>query len=141
MPSADVVVLDTHSWVWWAGDEPNLTRPGRRAIDQARRVVVPAPCPWEVAELVARKRLRLDRDPLGWMQRALAEDRVELAPLSPQIAVVAAGLGREGFHEDPTDRLIYATARSLDATPVRADAGMKAFERALPSRQARHVVW
>lgn len=141
MPNADVVVLDTHSWVWWAGGEPNLTRPGRRAIDRARRVVVPAPCLWEVAELVARKRLWLDRDPLSWLHRAIAEERVELAALSPEVAVVAAELGREGFHGDPTDRLIYGTARALDAVLVSADEGMRSFERALPPRTTRHIVW
>jgi PIN domain nuclease of toxin-antitoxin system len=141
MPSADVAVLDTHAWVWWAGGEPNLTRAGRRAIDRARLVIVPAPSLWEVAELVMRERLWLDRETRSWMEQSLAEERVELAPLSPEVAVAAADLGREGFHGDPTDRLIYATARVLDATLVSADRGMRAFERSLPARRARHIVW
>lgn len=141
MPNADLVLLDTHTWLWWTNGGRPLSRPARRALDQAARVVVPAVCLWEIAGLVARGRIRLDRDPLAWMQRALAEDRVELAPLSPEVAVASADLRREGFHGDPTDRLIYGTSRVLDATLVSADEGMRAFERSLPARRARHIVW
>lgn len=141
MPSADLVVLDTHSWLWWTDAKKPLSRAGRRAVDRALGVMVPAVCLWEIVGLVDRSRIRLDRDPLSWMQQALAGDRVDLAPLSPEIAVTAAGLGREGFHGDPTDRLIYATARVFDATLVSADQGMRAFERSLPARRPRHIVW
>lgn len=141
MPSADVAVLDTHAWIWWVGDEPNLTGAGRRAIDRARLVMVPAPSLWEVAELVVRGRLWLDREPRAWMEQSLATEGVELAPLAPEVAVASADLRQEGFHGDPTDRLIFATARVLDATLVSADRGMRAFERALPARRTRHIVW
>jgi len=141
MPTADVVLLDTHTWLWWTNGDRPLSRPARRVLDGATKVVIPAVCLWEVAALVARERIRIDRDPLSWMQRALAEDRVALAPLTPEIAVAAAGLGREGFHGDPTDRLIYGTARAVDATLVSADETMHAFERSLPARRPRHIVW
>jgi PIN domain nuclease of toxin-antitoxin system len=141
MPTSDVVVLDTHSWLWWTDAKKPLSRAGRRAVDRAATLLVPAVCLWELAGLVERGRIRLDREPLSWMKRALSEERVELAALTPEVAVAAAGLGKEGFHGDPTDRLIYATARAFDATLVSADRGMQTFERALPARRTRHLVW
>jgi PIN domain nuclease of toxin-antitoxin system len=142
MPKAELVVLDTHVWLWWTDGQHPLSAAARRAVDRATTVLVPAVCLWEIGALVARNRIRLDGDdPLSWMKLALAEDRVELAALSPEVAAIAADLGREGFHGDPIDRLIYGTARAADATLVSADTGMRAFEKALPARRGRHVVW
>jgi PIN domain nuclease of toxin-antitoxin system len=141
MPTADAVVLDTHAWLWWQSGAKGLSRAARRALDQATVVVVPAVCLWEVAQLSALGRIRTDRDTLEWMRQALAQDRVELAPLSPEIAVISADLGREGFPGDPSDRLVYGTARTLDAPLLSADERMRSFERGLPRRQPRHIVW
>jgi PIN domain nuclease of toxin-antitoxin system len=43
-------------------------------------------------------------------------------------AVAAALLGRDGFHGDPADRLIYATTRALGATLVTRDEAMRRFD-------------
>ena len=75
------------------------------------------------------------------MRRALAMDRVVTGPLSPQIATEAVGLRREGFHGDPADRLIYATARVLDAVLISDDDTIRAFENSRPRRAPRHLVW
>ena len=58
--------------------------------------------------LAARGRIELDRDPVSWMEDSLRAEDIELLPLTPAIAVIAAQL--ESFHGDPADRLIVACA-------------------------------
>jgi PIN domain nuclease of toxin-antitoxin system len=141
MPSSRSVVLDTHAWLWWVGETSDMSRRARATIDAADAVVVPAICVWEVALLADRGRVRIDPEPLEWMRQALAMARVAAGPLSPEVASEAASLRREGFHSDPADRLIYATARVLDAVLVSDDGAIRAFENSRPSRAARHLVW
>lgn len=115
-----MTILDTHAWIWWVSEPARLGRGARRALDGARRVGVPAICCLEVAALAARGRITLDRPPLEWMQDALAMPRVELMPLSPAVAVKAAGLP-PSFPGDPADRLIVATALVETAAFVTKD--------------------
>lgn len=103
--------------------------------------MVPAICAGELAQLVAEGRLGLDRPVRDWVAQAVSAHPFTPADLSWEVAIAAVDLGREGFHLDPADRLIYATARALGAPLLSADSLMEAFERRLPARSPRLVVW
>jgi PIN domain nuclease of toxin-antitoxin system len=103
-----MTVLDTHTWLWWVSGDAKLSRAADKAIRSTKVIGICSISCLEVAMGVAKGRILLDRDPLEWMQQALALDRVELLAISPAIAVKATQLGRE-FHSDPADRLIVAT--------------------------------
>lgn len=121
-----MIVLDTHAWIWWASDPRKLSAPAHRAIEAADSVGVCAISCWELAMLVAKRRLELDRDALTWVKQALALPRVELVPLSPEIAVAATGLkGR--FHGDPADRIIIATALDAKCGVVTKDRRIRRY--------------
>ncbi len=60
--------------------------------------------------MLGKGRIALDRDVYLWVLDLFSLDEVELAPLTPQVAVAAALLGPAGFHGDPADRFLYATA-------------------------------
>ncbi len=107
-----MTILDTHAWVWWAAEPEKLSRKARREIDEAQSLGVCAISCWEVAMLVAKGRLELDRPVPTWIDQALGLPRVGLIPLSPAIAVSAAEIGDE-FHGDPADRMIVATTKHL----------------------------
>jgi len=68
-----------------------------------------------------------------------AEPSIELVPLSPRAAIRALALGRAGFHGDPADRLIYATAAEQMAPLVTTDARIHAF--AERGRPAVRIIW
>ncbi len=104
-----MIVLDTHAWLWWVSEPARLGKGARRALRDTARIGVPAICCLEVATAAIRGRIVLDREPLDWMQEALALPRVELLPLSPAVAAKAATLPA-GLPGDPADRLIVATA-------------------------------
>jgi PIN domain nuclease of toxin-antitoxin system len=119
-----VLVLDTHVWVKFVAGA-SLSKRARAAIERAagggRGVLIPAISLWEIARLAEDGRLKLGERPERWFDAALAAVSGNLAPLTPEIAIIAAGLGGHG---DPADRLIMATAIASDAVLVTRDAAI-----------------
>ena len=116
MPSADRVLVDTHALLWWQA-EAGQGRPDRvstaawdRITAASHILVSPISC-WEVAMMVGKARIRLDRPTAAWIRDVLATDGMDIADLTPAIAVAAAEL--DGFHGDSADRFLYATAQCL----------------------------
>jgi PIN domain nuclease of toxin-antitoxin system len=123
-----VIVLDTHAWLWWLAAPERLSDRARDSIDQAPSIGVSTLSAWEIATLVARGRISLDRDVSLWVRQGLAGDRVESLPPSAEVAVAAGLLDTRSFPGDPVDRLIYATARSAGATLLTRDEAIRAFD-------------
>jgi PIN domain nuclease of toxin-antitoxin system len=121
-----MIVLDTHAWVWWAADAARLSGAAKKAIEADPRRAISAISLWEVATLVSKGRLLLDRDPREWLEAASTLDGLEVIPLRPAIAVRSTQLGR-AFHDDPADRLIVATAMAEGARLVTKDARIRAY--------------
>lgn len=118
-----MIVLDTHAWIWWLADPDRLSARARQAIDHAGRVGISAISCWEVAMLVAKGRLELDRDVSLWLQQALAPPRCTLLPLTPEVAVASTRL--DDGPGDPADRMILATALIERAPVVTRDRGLR----------------
>jgi PIN domain nuclease of toxin-antitoxin system len=118
-----MILLDTHSWIWWAAGSAKLSARARTSIDEARTIGVSAISCWEVAMLVQRRRITFDRDTLLWVQQTLARPGVRLLPITPQVAVRSTQLG-ETAPADPADRLIIATAREERIPVVTRDAAI-----------------
>ena len=103
-------------------DDPRrLGKAARRAIARADRIGVAAVSMWELALLVEKKRLTLDRELLPWTQDALGDPRFELLPLTPAVVAAAHQL-RGALGGDPGDRIITATALVEGAKLVTRDS-------------------
>lgn len=129
-----MILLDTHVWLWWHAEPSRLSRPARRAIDEAETIGVSAISAWEVAMLVRRRRISLDRDVASWVRQALAPARIVAHPLTPEVAVAAGSLEGERFRGDPADRFIYATARAQRTPLVTRDEAIRGFD-------SRNTIW
>jgi PIN domain nuclease of toxin-antitoxin system len=123
-----VIVLDTHAWLWWLAAPERLSDAARKAIDQASSIGVSTLSAWEIATLVTRGRMSLDRDVSLWVRQGLADARIESLAPSATVAVAAGLLDAGSFPGDPVDRLIYATARSAGATLITRDEAIRAFD-------------
>ena len=125
MPRIDslvAAVFDTHAWVWTVAGEPQAQR-----LSAFRgRVVVSSISVWEVAMLEAKGRLQLKHGVEVWLDLNLAAP-VALEPLGPVIAVESCRL--PGFHGDPADRIIVATACVLGLPLITADSEIHDWNR------------
>lgn len=109
-----MILLDTHAILWLdAGIE--LSADARERIEQERStggLLISTVSAWEIGTLVRKGRIRLDLEPLAWMQRFLAAAGLRCLPLSLDAALGASSLP-EPLHNDPADRMLIATAREL----------------------------
>jgi len=94
-------------------------------MDEAAEIGICAISCWEVALLVAKGRLELDRDVLLWITQALEMPKVRLLDLAPAVAVASTRL--EWAHDDPADRMIVATAMAHRAPLVSKDKRIRSF--------------
>jgi PIN domain nuclease of toxin-antitoxin system len=126
MPPTDAVLVDTHALLWWQAGSPRLSVTARGAIDAADAVMVsPISC-WEVAMLLAKGRIALDRPVAAWVNDLLgASGPARSADLTPAVGVAAGELDQ--FHGDPADRLIYATAMLGRIPLVTKDRRLREF--------------
>ena len=125
-----MIVLDTHSWVWWANGSDELSRAARTRTEAALRedrLLVSSIRVWEVAMLVERGRLRLAIAVDEWVGQAERIPGLRFVPVTNAIALRSMQLpGR--FHKDPADRIIVATALSHGATVVTRDDRIRGYE-------------
>ena len=131
-----LILLDTHVLVWLDAGDPRLGRQARRIIDSALQedeLAVSAISFWEVAMLEQKSRLRLRLEPESWRADLLDNGLLEVQ-VDGEIGIRAARLA--GFHGDPADRLIVATALAGHRL-VTADRSILAWCGDLPSHDAR----
>ncbi len=122
-----MILLDTHAWIWWTSDPERLSRKSRKAIEAERQLGLAAVSCWEFAMLIDKGRIAIDQNPVDWMERSFTERGIELLPLTPVVAVLSTQLGR-GFHGDPADRQIVATALTHNAKLVTMDKNIRQFK-------------
>lgn len=122
-----MIILDTHIWIWWADNNPRLTQQHREWIQQyqSQGLAVSIISCWEVAKLVENNRLALSLAVDEWLTAALAYPGVQLLNLTIPIIVESTKL--TGFHRDPADQLIVATAKIYGCPLLTADAKILAY--------------
>jgi PIN domain nuclease of toxin-antitoxin system len=119
------VLLDTCAVIWVANGDPISTR-ARTAILRAAQgdgVLVSPISAWEVGLLARpgrRAPIQFLPDPKTWFARLLAQPGVREAPLSADAAIDSSYLPPP-IHGDTADRLLIATARSLNVPIVTRD--------------------
>ena len=115
----DGVLLDTHALIWWLAGSDRISRRAVEAIEGAERGLIAPITFWEVSMLVTKGRIVLDWPARIWANDVLATRSVELADLTPTIAIGAGEL--VDFHGDPADRFIYAMAADYGVTMITKD--------------------
>ena len=112
------LLLDTHAFLWWVGDDPRLSARARRAITDAACVISVASC-WEMSLKAGLGRLDVPRPIVRFLQQQLEVNGFSVLPVSLEHAAAVAEL--PFHHRDPFDRLLAAQARQDDLAIVSAD--------------------
>ncbi len=111
------LLLDTHAWLWWLGDDQRLGRRARQALGNPRsEVYVSAASAWEIAIKVALGKLRLVKADL---EAEIAANGFLELPLRTRHALQAGRLAP--VHDDPFDRMLVAQAQAEDLAVVTGD--------------------
>lgn len=115
------LLLDTHTFLWWVADDPQLSAQARRLIaDSRNEVLVSAASAWEIAVKAALGRLSLPRRPERFVPRQLEVNGFQALPIRVEHALRVYGL--PDHHRDPFDRLLIAQAIEDRLTIVTADS-------------------
>ena len=118
------LLADTHVFHRWRVAPHKLTRPQqrelRRAVDQQTPVSISTITLWELALLAAHGRITFTNPMDAWLADMVSDPLIDVLPITPEIAAVGAQIG-SGFHNDPADRIIVATARCHGLKLVTSD--------------------
>jgi PIN domain nuclease of toxin-antitoxin system len=117
-----VILLDTHTLLWWLADD-RLDGAARQAIaDRRQRVGVSAVTLFEVETKRRLGKLRAPQDLIG----AVEAEGFELVSLDARAAAMAGSMPWD--HRDPFDRLLVAQSRLGGWPLLTADDRVLQFE-------------
>ncbi len=121
-------LLDTHVWYWLMEAPKKVPAKVKRVLRQmgAAPFGLSAISLWEIAKLDEKRKIDFKIQMDHWMNDALNPQFVQKIELDEQIAVESTRLP-EGFHRDPSDQIIVATARVHNLTLITADRKILAY--------------
>lgn len=131
-----MLILDTCALVFDALDPARMSKQTAAAIKHADDAGTLACCDislWEIAMLVAKKRVDPGTDAWSFIQLVLAARKINVLPISPEVAAISAQPDLCP-HGDPADRIIAASA-------ICHKAGLVTSDRKLAAVAGLRVIW
>jgi PIN domain nuclease of toxin-antitoxin system len=120
------LLLDTHAFLWWSIDDPQLSGGAREAITAAaHEVYVSAATAWEIAIQAALGRIDVPEDLDAFIAAEMRRSRFLPLPVSIRHAVAVRDL--PPHHRDPFDRLLVAQALGEGLTLISGDPLVAAY--------------
>ena len=120
------LLLDTHAFLWWVADAPQLSEKARAAIaDPENECLVSLASCWEMAIKWSLAKLELSTALDRFIPEQLAANG--FAPLEIGFRHVARVATMPFHHRDPFDRLLAAQALEDKLTIVSADASFRKY--------------
>jgi PIN domain nuclease of toxin-antitoxin system len=109
-------LLDTHTFLWWNLDDPQLSAMARAFIsDGGNEIFVSAASAWEIAIKHGKGRLVLPEPPERYVANRLVHFRFVALPIQISHALRVASL--PPIHDDPFDRLLVAQSQ-MEGLPI-----------------------
>lgn len=124
-----MIILDTHTLLWWLHDVSRLSQEARQVLEVEERsgtLYVSAISIWEVAVKVSLGKLSLPVPVDQWYERARSYPGVVVEALTPLDAIESTRLPGI-FHKDPADRIIVAVARRRGVPVVTNDQRIRDY--------------
>jgi PIN domain nuclease of toxin-antitoxin system len=125
------LLLDTHTLLWLVNGE-KMGEPAREAIRtaaSASALFVSPISSWEIATLIRKRRLALNRDVEDWFDGVLSIPGMALVEFDWKILVRSVTLPGEPPN-DPADRILISTARRASLCLVTRAREILAYARA-----------
>ena len=120
------LLLDTHSFLWFWWDDPQLSGTAKQAICDAtnRKLISTVSC-WEIAIKVSLKKLDLGVPYRGFIHEHMVRNNFELLQITDEHLAMLVAL--PFHHKDPFDRLLIAQALYEQIPIVSIDPQLDAY--------------
>ncbi len=110
------VLLDTHTFLWWIADSPQLSEVARDIIaDERTQPIFSVVSGWEIAIKARVGKLEIPDSPEKFLPEQLSRNDVEILPLYLRHALHMYEL--PDHHKDPFDRMLVAQS-VLEKLPI-----------------------
>jgi PIN domain nuclease of toxin-antitoxin system len=114
-------LLDTHTFLWWNLDAPQLSANAREFIaNGGNEIFLSAASAWEIALKAAKGRLILPEPPDQYVANRMRLHRFSALPIELSHALEVFRL--PDIHPDPFDRLLIAQCQLEDMPILSRDA-------------------
>lgn len=119
-------LLDTHTFLWWNLDDPQLSGRVRDFISDGRNeIYLSAASAWEIAIKAAKGRLKLPESPDRYVANRMRTHRFSALPIEISHALHVFDLPQ--IHADPFDRLLIAQSQMEDMPILTADSEIRSY--------------
>ena len=110
------LLLDTHTFLWWIGDDPQLSETARQLIGNADNTLyLSAASGWEIAIKVRLGKLKLPSEVQGYVSAQIALNGIQVLPIEMTHALHVSTL--PDYHRDPFDRILVAQSQ-VEQLPI-----------------------
>ncbi|WLT40715.1 type II toxin-antitoxin system VapC family toxin (plasmid) [Synechocystis sp. B12] len=104
-----MILLDTHTFLWFILDDPQLSPQGDRIIsDRANTIAISPASYWEIAIKISIGKYSLPESYDTFIEREIATNDFCILPILPKHT--SALINLPFHHKDPFDRLLIAQA-------------------------------
>ena len=118
------VLLDTHAFLWWCEDSPELSPRARKTIERQDCFVSLATF-WEIAIKINLGKLLLPKAIERYLPEQMSLNGFETLEIGFRAVARCAALPLH--HRDPFDRLLIAQAQEDDLSIVSRDSHIDAY--------------
>ena len=119
-------LLDTHTFLWWNKDDPQLSLPAREFIsDGQNEIFLSAASVWEIVIKTAKGKLILPEEPSTYIAARMS--LYQFQPLTIQIRHTLSVYNLPPYHTDPFDRLLIAQCMVESMPLISADPNIRHY--------------
>lgn len=120
-------LLDTHTFLWWNANEPQLSETVRAIIaDGNNEIFLSAASAWEIAIKAALGRLSIPAPPEQYVADRLTLHHMQGLPIQLSHALRVYSLPE--IHRDPFDRLLIAQSQMEKMPILTTDKNISSYD-------------
>jgi PIN domain nuclease of toxin-antitoxin system len=120
------LLLDTHAFLWFLLDDPQLNATAQAVIVDPLNTVEVSPASfWEIAIKIGLQKYTLPEPYQAFMEREIADNDFRILPIEPKHTALLTTMPHH--HKDPFDRLLVAQAIVEGIPLVSADVQLDAY--------------
>ncbi|MEW5920436.1 MAG: type II toxin-antitoxin system VapC family toxin [Bacillota bacterium] len=121
------VLLDTHTFLWWISDNPQLSDEARKLISNGENILfLSAASGWEIAIKTGLGKLTLPADITSFIMGQMHLNSITPLPVELNHALHVYTLPK--LHRDPFDRILIAQAQVESLSILTADPQFAAYQ-------------